>query len=109
MCMQVGAQNAGKSSLINAMRRAVGHKRPQEELTTAPLPGTTLGVFHLHKLMLLLFYSMDQQFCAPPPRPEAYPCCRDVHLLLVLRSSPRPLSARLEQCASAVRVVMWQE
>ena len=44
-CVQVGAQNAGKSSLINAMRRAVGHGKPREELTTAPLPGTTLGVF----------------------------------------------------------------
>ena len=53
MCMQVGAQNAGKSSLINAMRRAVGHKRPQEELTTAPLPGTTLGVLHSRRLLLL--------------------------------------------------------
>ena len=40
---QVGAQNAGKSSLVNAMRRAVGHKKPQEELTTAAMPGTTLG------------------------------------------------------------------
>ena len=41
--MQVGAQNAGKSSLINAMRRAVGHKKPREDLTIAAMPGTTLG------------------------------------------------------------------
>ncbi|CAL5226853.1 g9719 [Coccomyxa viridis] len=47
----VGAQNAGKSSLINAMRRAVGHRKPQEELTTAPLPGTTLGMLKVPGLM----------------------------------------------------------
>ena len=41
--VQVGAQNAGKSSLVNAMRRAVGHRKPREELTTAAMPGTTLG------------------------------------------------------------------
>lgn len=40
---QVGAQNAGKSSLINAMRRAVGKGDIKAELTTAALPGTTLG------------------------------------------------------------------
>jgi len=36
------AQNAGKSSLINAMRQAA--RLPKEkDVTTAPLPGTTLG------------------------------------------------------------------
>ena len=30
MCRQVGAQNAGKSSLINAMRRAVGYGKPKK-------------------------------------------------------------------------------
>ena len=43
-CDQVGAQNAGKSSLINAMKRAVRREKPRNELTTAALPGTTLGV-----------------------------------------------------------------
>lgn len=45
---QVGAQNAGKSSLINAMKRAVRHGKPRNELTTAALPGTTLGEKFLH-------------------------------------------------------------
>lgn len=40
---QVGAQNAGKSSLINAMRRAVGKGDVKAEITTAAVPGTTLG------------------------------------------------------------------
>jgi hypothetical protein len=40
---QVGAQNAGKSSLINAMRKSVGRGGASKEITTAPLPGTTLG------------------------------------------------------------------
>lgn len=39
----MGAQNAGKSSLINAMRNCVGRSDPNKELTTAALPGTTLG------------------------------------------------------------------
>lgn len=38
----VGAQNAGKSSLINAMRSVAG-LREEHNVTTAPLPGTTLG------------------------------------------------------------------
>jgi len=38
----VGAQNAGKSSLINAMQRLAGLKGGQK-LTTAAQPGTTLG------------------------------------------------------------------
>ena len=40
----VGAQNAGKSSLINAMKKAVGVHRDSQEVTAAPMPGTTLGV-----------------------------------------------------------------
>ena len=40
----VGAQNAGKSSLINAMKKAAGIHRDSQEVTAAPMPGTTLGV-----------------------------------------------------------------
>ena len=40
----VGAQNAGKSSLINAMKKAAGVHRDSQEVTAAPMPGTTLGV-----------------------------------------------------------------
>lgn len=38
----VGAQNAGKSSLINAMRGVAGLGE-ERNVTAAPLPGTTLG------------------------------------------------------------------
>lgn len=40
--MHIPLQNAGKSSLINAMRQAVGLGRDRN-ITTASLPGTTLG------------------------------------------------------------------
>jgi ribosome biogenesis GTPase A len=40
----VGAQNAGKSSLINAMKKAAGIRYGRAEVTAAPVPGTTLGV-----------------------------------------------------------------
>jgi len=46
----IGAQNAGKSSLINAMRRAVG-LREGRQVTAAPLPGTTLGVVPVPSLL----------------------------------------------------------
>ncbi|GAB4820166.1 hypothetical protein N2152v2_007212 [Parachlorella kessleri] len=39
----VGAQNAGKSSLINAMRGVAGLGK-ERNVTAAPLPGTTLGM-----------------------------------------------------------------
>ena len=42
----VGAQNAGKSSLINAMQRLTGLQGNQQ-ITTAAHPGTTLGQSHL--------------------------------------------------------------
>lgn len=38
----VGSQNAGKSTLINAMGRCVAGK--EGKLTEAPVPGTTLGI-----------------------------------------------------------------
>ena len=44
----VGAQNAGKSSLLNAFRAAVGKDGPAA--TAAPLPGTTLGVIRVRGL-----------------------------------------------------------
>ena len=56
-CQQVGAQNAGKSSLINAMKRAVRHGKPRNELTTAALPGTTLGTACLHVVFVPCYHS----------------------------------------------------
>jgi ribosome biogenesis GTPase A len=46
----IGAQNAGKSSLINAMRAEVGLKQ-ERDVTTAPLPGTTLGLIKVPGLV----------------------------------------------------------
>ncbi|KAI8473852.1 MAG: hypothetical protein J3K34DRAFT_383481 [Monoraphidium minutum] len=47
----VGAQNAGKSSLINAMKRA-GGTGGRGEPTVAPVPGTTLGLLRVPGLPL---------------------------------------------------------
>lgn len=46
----VGAQNAGKSSLINAMRKEAGLSK-ERNITTASLPGTTLGMLKVEGLM----------------------------------------------------------
>ncbi|CAL9187326.1 unnamed protein product [Musa hybrid cultivar] len=45
----VGAQNAGKSTLINAMGRCVGDK--VSHLTEAPVPGTTLGIVRVEGVL----------------------------------------------------------
>eukprot|EP00890_Picochlorum_soloecismus_P002122 jgi/Picsp_1/2910/NSC_01135-R1_gtp binding protein len=45
----VGAQNAGKSSLLNAMRKSVGLK--PSTVTAAHLPGTTLGMVNVSGLV----------------------------------------------------------
>ncbi|XP_042391109.1 GTP-binding protein BRASSINAZOLE INSENSITIVE PALE GREEN 2, chloroplastic-like [Zingiber officinale] len=45
----VGAQNAGKSTLINSMARCVGDK--VSHLTEAPVPGTTLGIIRMEGIL----------------------------------------------------------
>lgn len=48
----VGAQNAGKSSLINALRWEAGTAEVSAPLTTAALPGTTLDMVPVDGLPL---------------------------------------------------------
>ena len=62
----VGAQNAGKSSLLNAMRAAVGLKR-ENKVTVAPVPGTTLGLIPVPSLLPQGCKMMDT-----PGVPHAY-------------------------------------
>ncbi|MQM16580.1 hypothetical protein Taro_049537 [Colocasia esculenta] len=45
----VGAQNAGKSTLINAMGKCIGVK--VNHLTEAPVPGTTLGIVRVEGIL----------------------------------------------------------
>lgn len=93
LCTQVGAQNAGKSSLINAMRRAVGHRRPQEELTTAALPGTTLGVFPAQQTATIaVAKSWPALFCSFFYRSEA--CQFHRNITCSLFGGPAPCSVR---------------
>lgn len=49
----VGAQNAGKSSLINSLAKvtAQGNKKVLSHLTEAPVPGTTLGILKLDNIL----------------------------------------------------------
>lgn len=49
----VGAQNAGKSSLINALKREAGTLECTAPLTTAALPGTTLGMIPVEGIPLM--------------------------------------------------------
>ena len=49
----VGAQNAGKSSLINALKQNAGTFKATAPLTTAPLPGTTLSLTPVSGLPLM--------------------------------------------------------
>ncbi|XP_059665105.1 GTP-binding protein BRASSINAZOLE INSENSITIVE PALE GREEN 2, chloroplastic isoform X2 [Cornus florida] len=45
----IGAQNAGKSTLINSMGKHVGGK--VSHLTEAPVPGTTLGIIRVEGIL----------------------------------------------------------
>ncbi|KAI3511686.1 hypothetical protein L1887_18843 [Cichorium endivia] len=45
----IGAQNAGKSTLINAMGKSIGGK--MTVLTEAPVPGTTLGIVRVEGVL----------------------------------------------------------
>lgn len=45
----VGAQNAGKSTLINAIGKCVG--KTVTQLTEAPVPGTTLGIVRMEGVL----------------------------------------------------------
>ncbi|KAL8204693.1 hypothetical protein R6Q57_010316 [Mikania cordata] len=45
----IGAQNAGKSTLINAMAKSVGSQ--MSVLTEAPVPGTTLGIVRVQGVL----------------------------------------------------------
>lgn len=48
----VGAQNAGKSTLINAMGRfGGGGEGRMGELTEAPVPGTTIGIVRVEGVL----------------------------------------------------------
>jgi 50S ribosome-binding GTPase len=49
----IGAQNAGKSSLLNALRWQAGSAERTAPLTTAALPGTTLALLQVDGLPLL--------------------------------------------------------
>lgn len=50
-CWVVGAQNAGKSSLINSLAKYSGETRKVTRLTEAAVPGTTLGVLKLEGIL----------------------------------------------------------
>lgn len=50
-CWVVGAQNAGKSSLINSLAKFAGEKRKKTVLTEAAVPGTTLGVLKIEGVL----------------------------------------------------------
>ena len=50
-CWVVGAQNAGKSSLINSLAKFAGEERKKTALTEAAVPGTTIGVLKLEGIL----------------------------------------------------------
>lgn len=87
-------QNAGKSSLINAMRQAA--RLPKEkDVTTAPLPGTTLGEHRLFTEPLL------SQLLVAGPLHALAPCVHEP-ILPWLASKP-PCVPLLPDCRHAAR------
>lgn len=90
----VGAQNAGKSALINAIGKCVGSK---VTLTEAPVPGTTLGILRLEGVLpgraklfdtpgLLLPHQMSTRLTS------------NEHKLIRIRKELKPRTYRIEVC-----------
>lgn len=87
----IGAQNAGKSSLINALRYRAGTSEATAPLTTAPLPGTTLDVVPVEGLPLLArarcydtpgvphLHQLTARFGGTRRPPQWPPQCRTAH------------------------------
>ncbi|KAK2080751.1 hypothetical protein QBZ16_000605 [Prototheca wickerhamii] len=89
----VGAQNAGKSSLINAMRGAAGLSRAHD-VTAAPAPGTTLGLLRVPGLLPAGCHMLDTPGMARPGSLVSLLPMRDIKLLQGRRPF-RPRSFRL--------------
>ena len=71
----IGAQNAGKSSMVNALRRVASGKSAGEDgvgqasskdITVAPLPGTTLGASPISWLRQMRPGSVTKGLGLPP-------------------------------------------
>ncbi|KAG7671412.1 hypothetical protein Ndes2526A_g02061 [Nannochloris sp. 'desiccata'] len=93
----VGAQNAGKSSLINAMRSAVGLPR-EKKVTVAAVPGTTLGVIPVPSLLPQGCKMLDTPGVPHEYQLAAYMTADEMKMLLPNRSlKPRTFRLRRGQ------------
>jgi ribosome biogenesis GTPase A len=81
----VGAQNAGKSSVVNALKYHAGTRDASPQLTTAPYPGTTLDMVQVDGLPLMArsraydtpgvphHHQLTSRFAGVPPTRSAAP------------------------------------
>lgn len=97
----VGAQNAGKSSLINAMRRSVGLSVDARKVTTAPLPGTTLGIVRVPSLLPTGCKMLDTPGVPHAHQLAKYMTADEMKMLLPRRGlKPRTYRLGAGQCVS---------
>lgn len=89
----VGVQNAGKSSLVNAMRGAAGLSRAHD-VTAAAVPGTTLGMLRVPGLLPTGCQMLDTPGMSRPGSMTALLKPADIKLLQSRRAF-KPRSYRL--------------
>ena len=92
----VGAQNAGKSSLINALKQRAGTLDATGSLTTAALPGTTLDMIPVEGIPLLA----KSRCYDTPGIPHSYQLTsrlagNDVKVLLARQKALKPRTYRI--------------
>ncbi|KAB2631199.1 hypothetical protein D8674_008718 [Pyrus ussuriensis x Pyrus communis] len=89
----IGAQNAGKSTLINALARKEGAK--VTKLTEAPVPGTTLGILRVGGILS----AMAKLFDTPGllhPYLVSMRLNRDEQKMVEIRKELRPRTYRIK-------------
>eukprot|EP01018_Ginkgo_biloba_P021590 Gb_19145 [translate_table: standard] len=104
----IGAQNAGKSTLINAIGKHVGGK--VTHLTEAPVPGTTLGIIRIEGILPAKAKLYDTPGLLHPYQISTR-LNREEQVMVHIRKELKPRSYRMKDFSAVIFVIgacLWQ-